>query len=89
MSQPFFWFTGQHGSCLIASSSYRDLLGTADRIIQLDHRMQETEELMGEVSLQCNSDVIDKKARHLAQLQGQAAQQSPFLADLSSIKRQG
>ncbi|ERF69151.1 hypothetical protein EPUS_01107 [Endocarpon pusillum Z07020] len=59
----------------LVGSSYRDLLGTADRIIQLDHRMQETEELMGEVSLQCNSDVIDKKARHLAQLQEQAAQQ--------------
>ncbi|KAF7502103.1 hypothetical protein GJ744_007208 [Endocarpon pusillum] len=59
----------------LVGSSYRDLLGTADRIIQLDQRMQETEELMGEVSLQCNSGVIDKKARHLAQLQEQTAQQ--------------
>lgn len=71
--------TGRYGSCVTASSSYRDLLGTADRIIHLDQQLQETEKVMGEVSLQCNLDVIDQKARHLAQLQEQAAQQSSFL----------
>jgi hypothetical protein len=63
---------------IIVSSSYRDLLGTADRIIQLDQRMQETEKLLGYVSLQCNLDIIDKKARHLAEVRGLTAQQSSF-----------
>lgn len=65
-----------YGSSIIVSSSYRDLLGTADRIIHLDERMQETEKLLGDVSLQCNLDIIDQKARHLAGLQEQTAQQS-------------
>ncbi len=38
--------------------------------------MQQTEKLLGDVSLQCNPDIIDKKARHLTGLQEQTAQQS-------------
>lgn len=65
-----------NGLQIIISTSYRDLLGTADEIVQLNERMQETEKLLADVSLQCNVDIIDKKARKLAQLQEQFAQQS-------------
>jgi hypothetical protein len=38
--------------------------------------MRESEKLLGDVSLQCNLELIDKKARHLASLQEQTSQQS-------------
>lgn len=61
---------------MLFRASYRDLLETAERIVQLDERMQETERLLGNISLQCNLETIDKKAHHLTELQQDAVQKS-------------
>jgi len=42
------------------SLSYRDLLGTAERIIDMDKQIQQVEATLGEAGQQCNSRAVEK-----------------------------
>ncbi|CUS08635.1 unnamed protein product [Tuber aestivum] len=48
-----------------SSESYRDLLQTAERIIDMDTSAQKVERNLAETSRSCNSRLLDKKARNL------------------------
>ena len=47
------------------SASYRDLLGTAESIIEMGVQMDEVESYMGEIGKRCNTRILDKKASNL------------------------
>ena len=47
------------------SASYRDLLGTAESIIEMGVQMEEVENYMGEIGKRCNTRILDKKASNL------------------------
>lgn len=59
----------QHDERLTSSrrcrESYRDLLQTAERIIDMDVAAQTVESHLGEASLNCNSRLLDRKAKNL------------------------
>ncbi|KAF2432196.1 hypothetical protein EJ08DRAFT_585946 [Tothia fuscella] len=40
--------------------SYRDLLGTAERIIDMDSQMHEVDTILGQAAQKCNSGAVDK-----------------------------
>lgn len=42
-------------------TSYRDLLSTAESIIEMDNKMQQTETLLEEMSKKCNARLLEKK----------------------------
>jgi hypothetical protein len=44
----------------LVGASYRDLLGTADRIIQMDEQMQLVESNLGSAGQNCNSRAVEK-----------------------------
>jgi len=46
----------------VSSASYRDLLGTAESIIQMDGRMQDVEVHLGSMSSKCNARLLEIKA---------------------------
>ena len=48
-------------------ASYRDLLGTAERIVHLDGHLRETEAVLADLSRECNSNVVDRKVLDVAQ----------------------
>ncbi|KAI9838458.1 MAG: hypothetical protein M1837_002480 [Sclerophora amabilis] len=48
----------------LVGASYRDLLGTAERIIEMDEDMQRVETRLGSVSQRCNSRVLEKIGRN-------------------------
>lgn len=49
----------------LVGESYRDLLQTAHRIIDMDTAATQMEQHLGEASRNCNSRLLDKKARNL------------------------
>ncbi|PUU82173.1 hypothetical protein B9Z19DRAFT_474607 [Tuber borchii] len=49
----------------LVGESYRDLLQTAERIIDMDASAQKAERNLAETSRSCNSRLLDKKARNL------------------------
>ncbi|KAL8847332.1 MAG: hypothetical protein Q9221_007615 [Calogaya cf. arnoldii] len=49
----------------LVGASYRDLLGTAESIIQMDGQMQQVESYIGGMGMKCNSRVLEKKAANL------------------------
>lgn len=50
---------------LVYSASYRDLLGTAETILEMDSQMQSVETYLGDMGVRCNSRLLDKKAANL------------------------
>ncbi|KAF4556716.1 Hypothetical protein D9617_1g085950 [Elsinoe fawcettii] len=52
----------------LVGSSYRDLLGTADRIIAMNDEMQSLEEVFADIGQKCNSRAINKLATNHASL---------------------
>lgn len=46
----------------LVGASYRDLLSTAERIIDMDKQMHETEDLLGEIGQKCNARAIERIA---------------------------
>ena len=48
-----------------SSASYRDLLGTAESIIEMGVQMEEVENHMGEIGKRCNTRILDKKNLNL------------------------
>ncbi|KAL9625966.1 MAG: hypothetical protein Q9204_007694, partial [Flavoplaca sp. TL-2023a] len=49
----------------LVGASYRDLLGTAESIIQMDGQMQQVESYIGDMGMRCNSRLLEKKAANL------------------------
>jgi hypothetical protein len=45
---------------LIRRVSYRDLLGTAERIIEMDTQMHEVDTILGQAAQKCNSGAVDR-----------------------------
>ncbi|KAL1633979.1 hypothetical protein SLS56_002570 [Neofusicoccum ribis] len=48
----------------LVGASYRDLLGTAERIIEMDRQMQNVESTLGLIGQKCNSRRVDKISRN-------------------------
>ena len=46
-------------------ASYRDLLGTAESIIEMDDKIHRVEALMGEMGRKCNTRIVERKAVNL------------------------
>jgi conserved oligomeric Golgi complex subunit 1 len=46
----------------LVGASYRDLLGTAERIIEMDEQMQTVESTLGDIGRKCNARVIERVA---------------------------
>lgn len=49
--------------------SYRELLGTAERIIDMDQRMQEVDMTLGLAGQKCNSRAVDRISKNQGRLQ--------------------
>lgn len=45
---------------IVASTSYRSLLDTAETIIDMETQMEEVESKLGRIAQNCNSRVLDK-----------------------------
>ncbi|OCK76957.1 hypothetical protein K432DRAFT_334748, partial [Lepidopterella palustris CBS 459.81] len=52
----------------LAGASYRELLGTAERIIEMEGNMQQMETTLGKVGQRCNSRVVDRISSNHAKL---------------------
>lgn len=48
----------------LVGANYRDLLGTAERIMSMNQAMQSVESNLGRVSSRCNARILDKKSRN-------------------------
>ncbi|KAK3079513.1 hypothetical protein LTS18_004663, partial [Coniosporium uncinatum] len=44
----------------LVGASYRDLLGTAERIVDMDERMQRVETILGQAGRKCNSRAVER-----------------------------
>ena len=53
------------GDAIAYRESYRDLLQTAERIIDMDVAAQTVESHLGEASRNCNSRLLERKAKNL------------------------
>lgn len=54
------------------SASYRELLGTAETIIEMDGQMHEVETYLGDVGKKCNTRLLQKSGSNLHLLEGQS-----------------
>ncbi|TKA64794.1 hypothetical protein B0A49_10257 [Cryomyces minteri] len=52
----------------LVGASYRDLLGTAERIIEMDEKMQQVEKSLAHIGRKCNSSALEKASLNYAQL---------------------
>lgn len=50
----------------LVGTSYRDLLGTAERIIDMDNEMHEAEDILGGIGQKCNARAIERIASNHA-----------------------
>lgn len=48
-------------------ASYRDLLGTAESIIEMDGTIRKVEVHLGDIGARCNSRLLEKKISNLRQ----------------------
>lgn len=49
----------------MCSASYRDLLGTAESIIEMGGQMHKVEAYMGEIGKRCNTRILERKESNL------------------------
>ncbi|KAL8735054.1 MAG: hypothetical protein Q9181_002968 [Wetmoreana brouardii] len=49
----------------LVGASYRDLLGTADSIVEMDGQMQKVEAYLAKMGMRCNNRLLEKKAANL------------------------
>ena len=52
----------------LVGASYRDLLGTAERIIEMDQQMETVETYLGDIGKKCNARTVEKIAENHAQM---------------------
>jgi len=50
---------------LCSSASYRDLLGTAESIIEMNGQMQKVETYIGDIGQKCNTRLLERKGENL------------------------
>ena len=55
----------------VNSASYRDLLGTAESIIEMDGQIQQVENCLGNMGKRCNARLLEKKGSNLHTWNGQ------------------
>ncbi|MCJ1462524.1 hypothetical protein MMC07_001126 [Pseudocyphellaria aurata] len=55
----------------LVGASYRDLLGTAESIIEMDEQMQQVESRLGNMGKRCNARLLEKKGSNLHAWDGQ------------------
>ncbi|MCJ1268203.1 para-aminobenzoate synthase, (PABA) [Lobaria immixta] len=55
----------------LVGASYRDLLGTAESIIEMDGQMQQVETYVGNMGKRCNARLLEKKGSNLHTWDGQ------------------
>ena len=49
----------------MCSASYRDLLGTAETIIEMNEEMHTVEAYVGEIGQRCNTRLLERKGSNL------------------------
>ena len=59
-------------------ASYRDLLGTANSIIEMDGEMHNVEAYMGEMGQRCNTRLLEKKGTNLRSWTGEIEAPSTY-----------
>jgi hypothetical protein len=59
-----------------SSVSYRDLLGTAERIIEMDSQMQEVEVILGQAAQKCNSGAVERIFQNFGRFQAEKSLKS-------------
>lgn len=47
-------------------ASYRDLLGTAETVIEMDESMRKAEDFLGGIGQRCNTRMLEKKGGNLS-----------------------
>ena len=52
----------------LVGASYRDLLGTAERIIEMDQQMETVESNLGDIGRRCNARTVERIAENGAQM---------------------
>ncbi|KAH0543367.1 hypothetical protein FGG08_002323 [Glutinoglossum americanum] len=62
----------------LVGASYRDLLGTAERIVEMDGTMQQVETHLGVISQKCNSRSLDRIAKSYVAFDGTFKAQGRF-----------
>lgn len=55
----------------VNSASYRDLLGTAESIIEMDGQIQQAENFLSNMGKRCNARLLEKKGSNLHTWNGQ------------------
>ncbi|KAF2233085.1 hypothetical protein EV356DRAFT_503930 [Viridothelium virens] len=74
----------------LVGSSYRDLLGTAGRIIEMDGQMSEVEVTLGDIGLKCNTRVLETISRNMEGLRryhaSQVTEDYSFASQLSVLQ---
>ncbi|KAI9673099.1 MAG: hypothetical protein M1829_004413 [Trizodia sp. TS-e1964] len=53
----------------LVGASYRDLLGTAERIVEMDQQMKSVESNLGAIGQKCNSRAVDRIARNFSRFE--------------------
>jgi hypothetical protein len=53
----------------LCSVSYRDLLATAERIIDMDKQMQEVEVILSQTGQKCNARAVSRMSKSFERLQ--------------------
>lgn len=52
----------------LVGASYRDLLGTAEKIIEMDEQMQAVEGHLGDIGRKCNARAVERASENLARM---------------------
>ena len=63
----------------VCRASYRDLLGTAETIVEMNRRMRHIETNLGDMSRRCNARMLEKKALNLHDLEGEMATAGAYI----------
>ncbi|KAF7187176.1 Conserved oligomeric Golgi complex subunit 1 [Pseudocercospora fuligena] len=59
----------------LVGTSYRDLLGTAERIIDMDNQIQEVEHHMGDIGRKCNARTVERIGDNHKRLKAERGQE--------------
>ncbi|EME85289.1 uncharacterized protein MYCFIDRAFT_150388 [Pseudocercospora fijiensis CIRAD86] len=59
----------------LVGTSYRDLLGTAERIIDMDRQIQEVENHMAEIGRKCDARIVERIGDNHKRLKGERGQE--------------
>ena len=63
LASPVPWPRANASLC--GRASYRDLLGTAESIIEMDRQGHEVEDYLGDIGAKCNTRILERKQSSL------------------------